>query len=85
LGCKTGGAKILFDVLKFNSRKTMSTVVEEYAVLQDKPRVATSSPSKLTLEQANQLAHGKPFELIDGRMVFKMELKNIFVRPGAAK
>jgi len=50
----------------------MSTVVEEYAVLTEARAIAPSPPSKLTLEQANQLADGKPFELIDGRMVFKM-------------
>lgn len=50
----------------------MSTVVEESATLQDKPWVAPSPPTKLTLEQANKLAAGRPFELIDGRMVFKM-------------
>ena len=50
----------------------MSTVVEEYAVLPDESRVTPSSPIKLTLEQANKLADGKPFELINGRMIFKM-------------
>jgi Uma2 family endonuclease len=29
-------------------------------------------PPKLTLEQASKLADGRPFELIEGRMVFKM-------------
>lgn len=48
----------------------MSTVVEEYAVL-EQGRKAGSSPTKLTLEQANQLAGGRSFELIDGRIVFK--------------
>jgi len=49
----------------------MSTVVEEYATLPDAPRVAPFPPIKLTLEQANKLADGQPFELIDGKMVFK--------------
>jgi len=49
----------------------MSTVVEEYATLPDAPRVAPSPPIKLTLQQANKLADGQPFELIDGKMVFK--------------
>jgi Uma2 family endonuclease len=50
----------------------MATVVEEYAVLQEERAVAPSLSNKLTLEQANQLAAGRPFELINGRMVFKM-------------
>lgn len=32
----------------------------------------SSPPAMLTLEQANKLANGQPFELIKGRMVFKM-------------
>jgi len=50
----------------------MSTVVEEYAILPEARSVAPFPPTKLTLEQANKLAVGRPFELIDGRMVFKM-------------
>ena len=50
----------------------MSTVVEEYAILPETRAVAPSPPTKLTLEQANKLAEGRPFELIEGRMVFKM-------------
>jgi len=49
----------------------MSAVVEKYAVLQDRPRVASFPPIKLTLQQANKLADGQPFELIDSEMVFK--------------
>jgi len=48
----------------------MSTVVEEYANL-EKERRAASPSTKLTLEQANKLAGGHSFELIDGRIVFK--------------
>lgn len=58
----------------------MATVVEQQAVLEEERLVAELMPSqkpvpptvKLTLEQANKLAAGRPFELIKGRMVFKM-------------
>jgi Uma2 family endonuclease len=50
----------------------MATVVEEYAAHEKEPLAPPSPPAKLTLEQANQLAAGRPFELINGRMVFKM-------------
>ncbi len=58
----------------------MATVVEQQAVLEEERVVAEPMPSqkpvppttKLTLEQANKLAAGRPFELIQGRMVFKM-------------
>ncbi len=54
----------------------MATVVEEYAVLEDERPIASPAPTKLTLEQANKLADGRPFELIEGRMVFKMPDQN---------
>lgn len=58
----------------------MATVVEQASVLErkrpkakQKPRTrSTPSETKLTLEQAEKLAEGRPYELIDGRMVFKM-------------
>jgi Uma2 family endonuclease len=50
----------------------MATVVEEYAALEKKQLSPLLTPVKLTLEQANKLADGRPFELINGRMVFKM-------------
>ena len=50
----------------------MATVVEQYSTLKEERTVASPPPAKLTLEQANQLAAGRPFELIDRRMVFKM-------------
>jgi Uma2 family endonuclease len=53
----------------------MATVVEEYATL-EKAQPAAPSP-KLTLEQANKLAAGHPFELIDGEVVFKDDLKRV--------
>jgi Uma2 family endonuclease len=58
----------------------MATVVEQEAVL-DEERLVTefmglpkSTPPKtrLTFEQASKLAAGRSFELIQGRMVFKM-------------
>jgi Uma2 family endonuclease len=51
----------------------MATVVEEYTHLEREQRAASSPPDKLTLEQANKLAGGQSFELIDGRIVFKDE------------
>lgn len=50
----------------------MATVVEEYTALEKEPLAPPSPPAKLTLEQAKQLAAGRPFELINGKMVFKM-------------
>jgi len=49
----------------------MATVVEEYTNLEKEQRAASSPSIKLTLEQANKLAGGQSFELIDGRIVFK--------------
>ncbi|MCI0694513.1 Uma2 family endonuclease [candidate division KSB1 bacterium] len=49
----------------------MATVVEEHAILEEEQQVVSLPPNKLTLEQANKLASGHPFELIDGRIVFK--------------
>jgi Uma2 family endonuclease len=57
----------------------MATVVEQVAAREDEHLFAESTvtkkpapPTKLTLEQANKLAAGRPFELIDGRIIFKM-------------
>jgi hypothetical protein len=50
----------------------MAAAVEEYSTLKEERTVAPPPPTKLTLAQANKLAAGRPFELIDGRMVFKM-------------
>jgi Uma2 family endonuclease len=58
----------------------MATVVEHDVALEEEREVIesiqTQKPAppttKLTLEQANKLAAGRPFELIKGRMVFKM-------------
>jgi Uma2 family endonuclease len=57
----------------------MATVVEQVATREDEHLSAEftltnkpAPPNKLTLEQANKLAAGRPFELIEGRMVFKM-------------
>jgi len=58
----------------------MATVVEQEAVL-DEERLVTEfrgltkpalPKTKLTFEQASKLAEGRSFELIQGRMVFKM-------------
>jgi len=49
----------------------MATIVEEYTNLAKEQRAASSPSIKLTLEQANKLAGGQSFELIDGRIVFK--------------
>ncbi len=50
----------------------MATAVEQYSTLKEERMVSPPLPAKLTLEEANKLAAGRPFELIDGRMVFKM-------------
>ncbi len=56
----------------------MTTMLEEKAYSEEKTyveverSVASSPPAILTLEQASKLANGRPFELIKGRMVFKM-------------
>lgn len=58
----------------------MAAVVEPQAALDEErmfvefPAPAKSPPpsDKLTFEQANKLANGRLFELIEGRMVFKM-------------
>jgi Uma2 family endonuclease len=57
----------------------MATVVEQLAAREDEGLITEfiappkpAPPAKLTLEQANKLAAGRPFELIQGRMVFKM-------------
>jgi len=58
----------------------MATAVEPIAAFEDEGAIAepmvspkpASAPIGLTLEQANKLAAGRPFELIKGRMVFKM-------------
>jgi len=55
----------------------MAAVVEQFATYEDEravkaPPKPVAPPTKLTLEQAEKLANGRSFELIDGRMVFKM-------------
>ncbi len=56
----------------------MTTMTEEKAYKKEKAYIeverpiASSPPAILTLEQATKLANGQPFELIKGRMVFKM-------------
>jgi len=59
----------------------MSTVVETWAALEEPfptlepivpPLKAVSPPAKLTFEQALKVAAGRIFELIDGRIVYKM-------------
>jgi Uma2 family endonuclease len=58
----------------------MATIVEEAPVIEKKSRTkkaksrqrAAPTKEKLTLEQAEKLAAGRPYELINGRMVFKM-------------
>lgn len=58
----------------------MATIVEEQAILEEEPlavdkktppKPAPPTP-KLTFDQANELARGRLFELIQGRMEFKM-------------
>lgn len=59
----------------------MATVVEAWAGLEEPfpttepiepPLKPVPPPTKLTFEQANQVAAGRIFELIDGRIVYKM-------------
>ena len=58
----------------------MATVAEQYGIVEKeqpllekpKPISSTKKPAKLTLEQAEKLANGQPYELIAGRMIFKM-------------
>jgi len=58
----------------------MAAVVESFAAFEEERAIVESMPlhkpppatSRLTLEQAIKLAAGRPFELIQGRMVFKM-------------
>lgn len=51
----------------------MPVVTKKRSVRKSKPRKHTASAKqKLTLEQAEKLALGRPYELIDGMMVFKM-------------
>jgi len=49
----------------------MTTVVEKYTDLEQERKAAAAPSIKLTLEQANKLAGGQSFELINGRIVFK--------------
>jgi Uma2 family endonuclease len=57
----------------------MAAVIDSTAALEDERTIIESMPlhksppatALLTLEQANKLAAGRPFELIQGRMVFK--------------
>jgi Uma2 family endonuclease len=58
----------------------MAAVVESFAALEEERAIVESMPvhksppatPRLTLEQAIKLAAGRPFELIQGRMVFKV-------------
>lgn len=59
----------------------MTTTIEHPVTIETKdPSVeiplrwkqSESPPARLTMEEANELANGRIFELIDGRMVFKM-------------
>jgi len=59
----------------------MATAVETWAGLEEPflttepiepPLKAVPPPAKLTFEQANQIAAGRIFELIEGRIVYKM-------------
>ncbi len=58
----------------------MATIVEEQAILEEEPLAAEKQTSpksapptpRLTFEDASKLAGGRLFELIQGRMVFKM-------------
>lgn len=58
----------------------MATVTEQELTIEKKrpasklkaEKKTARSTEKLTLEQAERLAAGKPYELIDGRMVFKI-------------
>ena len=55
----------------------METVVDPVTAVEGERLMLTSVPvrksdAKLTLEEANRLAAGRSFELIDGRIIFKM-------------
>jgi Uma2 family endonuclease len=58
----------------------MAAVVEQFATVEKESPVplmaasvkSTAPPKRFTFEQALKVADGRPFELIDGRMVFKM-------------
>lgn len=57
----------------------MSLAVKNYALVEEPPLFPASAPTiapaatkRLTLEQAEKLSDGQPFELINGRMVRKM-------------
>ena len=58
----------------------MATVAEQEMIVEEKrpvrkaktPKKSSRTTPKLTLEQAEKLAEGRSYELIDGRMVFKM-------------
>jgi len=68
----------------------MAAVVEQQAVREDERRIIESFASpkpvppstKLTFEQATKLAGGRLFELIQGRMVFKMPDKHYAAAQG---
>jgi len=58
----------------------MATAVEAWAGLEEPfpttepiepPLKPVPPPSKLTFEQANQIARGRSFELVDGKVIFK--------------
>ena len=51
----------------------MAPIVEEHATIEKEQLFTAPLPhAKLTLDQADKLAAGRPFELINGRMVFKV-------------
>jgi Uma2 family endonuclease len=58
----------------------MAAVVEQLATFEDQPSIpfadaplkSTAPPKRFMFEQALKLADGRPFELIDGRIAFKM-------------
>ncbi|MEK7730023.1 MAG: Uma2 family endonuclease [candidate division KSB1 bacterium] len=52
----------------------MSTAIAPTEVYREKPLAPPPQPvpAKLTWQQAEKLANGRPFELINGRLVFKM-------------
>ncbi|MEK7727682.1 MAG: Uma2 family endonuclease [candidate division KSB1 bacterium] len=61
----------------------MSLAVKNYDLVEEPPLFPASAPKiapkatkRLTLDQAERLSRGEPFELINGRMVRKMPDKN---------
>jgi len=58
----------------------MATAVEQFAAIKKESSIplmdgslkSTAPPKRFTFEQALKIADGRPFELIDGRIVYKM-------------